>query len=68
MFPIKYCWQKGDGLLPLILNFDLEYAIGRDHGKQDGLKLNGKHQLLVYVDDGWKHTFYMEIHRCFSSC
>jgi hypothetical protein len=35
----------------LITNFALEYAIRRDQGKQDGLKLNGKHQLLDYADD-----------------
>jgi hypothetical protein len=29
----------------------LEYAIRRVQVKQDGLKLKGTHQLLVYVDD-----------------
>jgi hypothetical protein len=29
----------------------LEYAIGRFLVKQDGLKLNGTHQLLVCADD-----------------
>jgi len=29
----------------------LEYAIRRVKVKQDGLKLNGTHQLLVYADD-----------------
>ena len=29
----------------------LEYAIRRVRVKQDGLKLNGTHQLLAYADD-----------------
>jgi len=36
---------------PLLVNFAKEYAIRRVHTNQDGLKLNGNHQLLVYVDD-----------------
>jgi hypothetical protein len=34
----------------LLLDFTLEYAIRRVHVNQDGLKLNGKHQLLAYAD------------------
>jgi len=43
--------KKGDFLSPLLLNFTLEYAIRRVQVKQDGLKFNGTHQLLLYVDD-----------------
>ena len=38
-------------LYPLISTFALEYAIKRIEVTQEGLKLNGTHQLLVYVDD-----------------
>ena len=35
----------------MLYNFALEFAIRRVQINQDGLKLNGTHQLLAYADD-----------------
>jgi hypothetical protein len=71
MFPVKNGLKQG-AVLPLLFNFALEYTIRRVQGKQDGLKLNGTHQLLVYADDvnilgGSVRTVKKE-NRRFSSC
>jgi hypothetical protein len=35
----------------LLFNFAVEYTIRRVQVIQDGMKLNGTHQILVYADD-----------------
>jgi len=43
--------KQKDALLPLLFNFALQYAINSVQVNQDGLKLNGTHQILAYADD-----------------
>ena len=50
IFPIKNGLKQGDVLPPLLFNFALLSAM-RFKVNQDGLKLNGINQLLVYAYD-----------------
>jgi hypothetical protein len=50
-FPIQNGLKQGDALLPLLFNFSLGCAISKAQENQVGLKINGTHQLLVYVHD-----------------
>jgi len=51
IFPTRNSLKQGDALLLLLFSFTFEIAIGRVQVNQDGLKLSGTCQLLVYADD-----------------
>ena len=49
MFPLTNILKQGD--IATALGFDIECAIKRVQVNQEGLKLIGTHQLLVYAAD-----------------
>jgi len=51
IFPTTNGLKERDVLTTLLFAFALEYAIRWVQVKQDCLKLDGTHELLVYADD-----------------
>ena len=69
-FPFENGLKQGDVLLPLLLNFSLEYVIRKVQEITLGLNMNDTFQVLNYLDDinligddiRWK---YKEIQICY---
>jgi hypothetical protein len=50
-FPIQNGMKQGDALSPLLSNCASVYAFRMVQENQEGLKLNGTHELLANTDD-----------------
>jgi len=59
MFSIKHGLKQGDGLLPVLFNVALEYAIRRVQVKQDGLNLNGTFWFMVMMLIYWAEVYIL---------
>jgi hypothetical protein len=51
MLSNKSSWKKREALWPLLFNSSLLCVIRSDQVNEDGLKLKGTRQLLLYTDD-----------------
>jgi hypothetical protein len=72
IFPNRNDMKQIDTLSPLFFNFALEYVIRSVQVNQDGFKLNGTLQFLIYAGDvntynGRKCTYYKRKLRSFDS-
>jgi hypothetical protein len=50
-FPIRNGLKEGSIILPWLFSFALEYLIRKIQKYQEGLELEGPHQLLIYAND-----------------
>jgi hypothetical protein len=60
---LRMAWNKMF-IAILFNNFALQYAIKRVQVNQDGLKLNGTHQLLVYANDVKMYMYIVRKRTC----
>jgi len=60
VLPLKNGLKQGGTLSPLFFDFAFDYDIRRVQVNQDGLKLNGTHQLVGYADDvNWAKAYIL---------